>query len=71
MIKDPSQTNNIIGKLPKVAAKMRAAYSKFWEEALPLMVNEGVPMSKTRPYHVWYDEQMKAGGIPQWKEPKL
>ena len=50
---------------------MRAAYSKFWEQALPLMVNEGVPMSKTRPYHVWYDEQMKAGGIPQWKEPKL
>ena len=71
MIKDPRQTTNIIGKLPKVAAKMRAAYSKFWEQALPLMVNEGVPMSKTRPYHVWYDEQMKAGGIPQWKEPKL
>jgi len=30
-----------------------------------------VPMSKTRPYHVWFDEQTKNGGIPEWKEPKL
>ena len=50
---------------------MRAAYSKFWTEARPLMVNESVPMSSTRPYHVWYEQQMKAGGIPQWKEPEL
>ena len=54
-----------------MAAKMRAAYAKFWKEARPLMVNEDVPMSPTRPYHVWYEKQMKAGGIPQWKEPEL
>ena len=35
------------------------------------MVNEDAPMSPTRPYHVWYDEQMKAGGIPDWTPPKL
>jgi len=28
-------------------------------------------MSPSRPYHVWYDEQMKAGGIPDWTPPKL
>ena len=50
---------------------MRAAYSKFWKETRPLMVNESVPMSPTRPFHVWYEQQMKAGGIPQWKEPEL
>ena len=71
MIKDPRQTTNIIEKNPEVAAKMRAAYSKFWTEARPLMVNESVPMSPTRPFHVWYEQQMKAGGIPQWKEPEL
>ena len=71
MIKDPQQTTNIIEKNPEVAAKMRAAYSKFWKEARPLMVNESVPMSPTRPFHVWYEQQMKAGGIPQWKEPEL
>jgi hypothetical protein len=34
-------------------------------------VNEGVPMSKTRPFHVWFNQQMKTGGIPQWKVPSL
>ena len=50
---------------------MRAAYNKFWKEARPLMVNEDVPMSPTRPFHVWFAEQQKAGGIPDWKAPKL
>jgi arylsulfatase A-like enzyme len=71
MLKDPSQQTNIIDQHPEVAAKMRAAYNKFWKEARPLMVNEGVPMSKTRPFHVWHADQLKAGGIPKWKEPEL
>ena len=71
MIKDPRQTTNIIEQKPEVAAKMRAAYSKFWKEARLLMVNEDVPMSPTRPFHVWYEKQMKSGGIPQWKVPKF
>ena len=50
---------------------MRAAYSKFWKEARPLMVNENAPMSPTRPFHVGYAEQMKNGGIPDWKAPRL
>ena len=50
---------------------MRAAYKQFWKEARPLMVNEDVPMSKTRPFHVWFGEQMKKGGIPNWKTPEL
>ena len=71
MLKDPSQQTNIIDQHPEVAAKMRAAYNQFWKEARLLMVNEGVPMSKTRPFHVWHAKQMKAGGIPKWKEPEL
>ncbi len=71
MLKDPGQRTNIIGQHPEVAEKMRAAYNKFWKEARPLMVNESAPMSKTRPFHVWYAEQMKKSGIPQWKAPKL
>ena len=71
MLKDPGQRTNIIDQHPEVAAKMRAAYNKFWKEARPLMVNEDVPMSPTRPFHVWYAEQMKNGGIPQWKAPSL
>jgi len=71
MLKDSAQTTNVIEQHPEVAAKMRTEYAKFWQQARPLMVNEGVPMSKTRPYHVWHAEQLKAGGIPQWKEPEL
>ena len=71
MLKDPGQRTNIINQHPEVAEKMRAAYNKFWKEARPLMVNESAPMSKTRPFHVWYAEQMKNSGIPQWKVPKL
>jgi len=56
---------------PAVVKKMRTAYEQFWKEARPLMVNEDVPMSPTRPFHVWYEKQMKAGGIPQWKVPKF
>jgi arylsulfatase len=70
-LKDPSQQTNIIDQHPEVAAKMRAAYSKFWKETRPLMVNESAPMSKTRPFHVWFNQQMKTGGIPQWKVPSL
>ncbi|HCE06588.1 MAG TPA: arylsulfatase, partial [Verrucomicrobiales bacterium] len=71
MKNDPGQKTNVIEKHPRVVKKMQAAYEQFWSEARPLMVNEGVPMSKTRPYHVWFDEQTKNGRIPEWKEPEL
>ena len=71
MLKDPGQRTNIIDENPGVAAKMRAAYKKFWTEARPLMVNESVPMSPTRPFHVWYKQQTQSTGIPHWKAPEL
>lgn len=37
----------------------------------PLMVNEGVPMSPHRPYHVAYEAQLRDGGIPAWDAPEL
>ena len=71
MIEDPGQKTDVAADHPEVVKEMRAAYDKFWKEARPLMVNEDVPMSKTRPFHVWYEQQMKEGGIPDWKAPKL
>jgi hypothetical protein len=35
------------------------------------MVNENLALSPTRPYHEWYAEQMKVGGIPDWQSPQL
>ena len=71
MIADPGQKTDVAAKHPEKVKEMRAAYDAFWKSARPLMVNEDAPMSPTRPYHVWYDEQMKAGGIPDWTPPKL
>ena len=71
MVKDPGQTHNIAAENPQVVKELRTAYDKFWKEARPLMVNETAPMSRTRPYHVLYNKQIKETGIPKWKAPKF
>jgi arylsulfatase len=71
MINDPSQTTNVSEDFPEVVKSMRKAYEEFWEETRPLMVNEDVPMSTTRPYHILYSKQLSERGIPDWIEPKL
>lgn len=71
MQEDPGQKVNVIDKQPAIAAQMLAAYQQYWSEARPLMVNEDAPMSPVRPYHVWYEKQLKASGIPAWDEPEL
>jgi arylsulfatase len=71
MVKDPSQTTNVFAEHPELVAEMRAAYEEFWTETRPLMVNEDVPMSPTRPYHELYRRQMESTGIPDWKAPAL
>ena len=71
MISDPSQKVDISKANPEVVNMMRKAYEEFWNQARPLMVNEKVPMSKVRPYHVWYKEQLVGKGIPAWNSPKL
>ena len=68
---DPGQRTNVIAEHPDVAAAMRAAYEQYWEEARPLMVNETAPMSPTKPYHEWFQQQKAATGIPDWKAPVL
>jgi hypothetical protein len=35
------------------------------------MVNEEAPMSKTKPFHVLFNKQKAAGGIPKWVPPAL
>jgi len=68
---DPGQKTNVIDQHPEVAAKMRAAYEQYWKEARPLMVNETAPMSPTKPFHEWFNQQKADAGIPDWKVPEL
>lgn len=71
ILADPGQTTNVIDQHPEVAAQMRAAYDAWWESVRPHMVNEDVPLAPERPYHVWFNEQQQAGGIPDWQPPAL
>ena len=71
LLADPGQKTDVAARHPGVVKEMRSAYDKFWKEARPLMVNEQAPMSKTRPFHVWFKEQMEQGGIPPWSPPGL
>jgi arylsulfatase len=71
MVKDPGQTTNVMDQHPEVVRKMREVYDAWWRETRPLMVNEGVPMSPTRPFHELYRKQMETTGIPDWKPPKI
>jgi len=71
MLADPGQTTNVIDKHPEIVAEMRKAYAEWWAGTVPMMVNETAPMSKTRPFHVLYNEQKANGGIPDWQPPTL
>lgn len=68
---DPGEKTNVIDKHPNVVKQLREAYDAWWTEVRPLMVNEKVPNSKTRPFFVEYEKQLKASSIPNWQAPKL
>jgi len=68
---DPGQQNNVIEDHPEIVKTMRDAYDRWWKKTRPMMVNETAPMSPTRPFHVLHEKQLKAGGIPMWKAPRL
>jgi arylsulfatase len=67
MEKDPGQTTNVADQHPDVVQTMLAAYASFWKEARPLMINEGVELAKSRPFHTDFLKQQQEKGIPEWK----
>lgn len=71
MENDPEQTEDVTAKFPELVSEMKKAYEKFWDEARPLMINDGVPLAKEKPFHVDYNAQKNSTGIPMWQEPSL
>ena len=57
MEKDPGQETNVKEKNPDVAAKMIAAYDRWWEDALPLMVNEDAPLKGPNTFSAMFWKQ--------------
>ncbi len=62
---DPGETKNVIAEHPDVVARLRAAYDRWWDETLPLMVNEKAIGPKINPMKELYWRQF--GGEPDEK----
>jgi len=58
---DRGETRNVIGEHPEVVAALRSAYDKWWDEALPLMVNEDATGPKMNPMKEMYWKQFGGG----------
>jgi len=68
---DPLEDTNVIDDHPEVVARPRKAYDQWWQETVPLMVNEKTPLAPEHPQEVRYDMQLKERGIPEWLPPEL
>lgn len=68
---DPGQKKNVIDQHRELVGRMRAYYDAWWKETRPMMVNEDVPLSPVRPFHVLYERQKATVGIPEWEPPQL
>ena len=71
LLHDPSEKYDIGKKHPEVIAELRKAYDKWWEETVPLMVNEDAPYAREQPQAVRYENQKAERGIPDWNVPAL
>ena len=67
--RDPGQTENVVAQHPDLRNRMLSAYDTWWKVTREKMVNEGAPLSPTRPFHLLYAAQEKTGGIPVWRNP--
>lgn len=62
---DPGETLNVIKDHPKVVTELRAAYDQWWQETLPLMVNEDSVGPEINPFQELYFEQYGGSPSPQ------
>lgn len=65
--------NNLADKYPDVVNSLRSAYEKWWDSAVPLMVNENQPKinAKDYPLVIRYNKQLKESGIPHWSPDEI
>ena len=64
--KDKFQTNNVTNQYPEVTKKLKKIYDQWWEETLPLLINENRKISDEFPLHTRFNKQLKESGISDW-----
>lgn len=67
---DPFEATNVAAQHPEVVTELHSAFDNWWDETLPLMVNEDTPYSPTHPQVERYEKQLNERGIPKW-EPAI
>jgi arylsulfatase len=58
---DPGETKNVLDEHPEVAAELRAAYDRWWDEVQPLLVNEEAAGPRLNPFKELYWKQFGGG----------
>ena len=69
--KDPFEAKDVARDYPEVVERLMKAYDQWWQETLPLLVNEDRAYTEQQPQAVRYEKQLKERGIPAWKEPSI
>ena len=69
--KDRGENNNVFKDHPEVAQKLLHSYETWWDKTRPLLINEDVELSKTKPFPERYEKQKKEKGIPDWVPPEI
>ena len=69
MNSDPSQKTNVIDQHPAIAKELNEAYDKWFDGALPNMVNEDAPLTGHNTFHLMYWKQYNME-IPPVRERK-
>jgi arylsulfatase len=64
LTQDYGQKKDVAAEHPGVVREMGAAFDKWWDECLPLMVNEKVIGPELNPFAVRYWEQFGGGPTP-------
>jgi arylsulfatase A-like enzyme len=65
---DHGEQNDIAAQHPQVVGEMQGAYEEWWQSALPLMINEKVPLAAENPFWTLYKKQF--GSLPEPKSGK-
>lgn len=68
---DPYEKVDVADAHPDVIENLRTAYDQWWDDTVPLMVNEDAPYAARQPQEVRYEKQVADKGIPDWIAPKL
>ncbi|WOH39525.1 arylsulfatase [Thalassotalea fonticola] len=68
---DPFEDTDVAKKYPEVVQQLRTKYDSWWQQTVPLMVNEDAPLLDHQPFVELYEKAIAGGPLPLWQPPKL